>query len=112
MLFLMRVLGCLEGGLGVFRATVCLLHAPVPTVDEAWGRGRIAFAALSSPCIDGSGPRVFGLTCRPALSGGSGVTTLPAVCAVAGSGAGVFLSLVVLVIIRRTVFEQWPRFIL
>ena len=33
MLFLMRVLGCLEGGLGVFRATVCLLHAPVPTMD-------------------------------------------------------------------------------
>ena len=105
MLFLIHVLGCLEGGLGVFRPTVCLLHAPVPTVDEAWGCGRIAFAALSSPCIDGSGPQVFGLTCWPALSGGSGVTTLPTVCTVAGSGARVFLSLVVLVIFRWTVFE-------
>ena len=79
--------GEIGGGEG---ATVRLLHAPVPTVVKVRGRGRIAVGAPPAPGFSGGGPSCFGLTCRPALSGGSRCTTVPAGRLFVASGAGEF----------------------
>ena len=87
---------------------VCLLHTPVPTMVEVRGHGRIAVGAPPAPGFSGGGPSCFGLTCWPALSGGSRCTTVPTGCLFVASRAREFFRTVAKVLLGS--LRMCPRF--